>query len=71
MKGHFMRGHAVAALALGALVIPATASASGEKPMEEVPKRAEPGELDRHDCADERLRRKVRCGRSPRLVLRE
>ena len=55
MKGHFMRVHAVAALALGALVIPATASASGEKPMEEVPKRAEPGELDRHDCADENL----------------
>jgi hypothetical protein len=39
--------------------------------MEEVPKRAEPGELDRHDCTHERPRRKVRCGRGPCLVLRE
>jgi hypothetical protein len=44
---------------------------SGEKPMEEVPNRAEPDEFNHNDCADERLRRKNRCGRSPRLVLRE
>jgi hypothetical protein len=45
--------------------------ASGEKPMEEIPNRAEPGEFNHNDCADERLKRKVRGRRSPRLVLSE
>ena len=35
---------------------------SGGKPMEEVPNRAEPGEFNHNDCADERLRRKTDAG---------